>query len=384
MYFVGRIYGAAKQGLDPKELEPNDFLEPERLDLSGHPIYDEHDTTRRVGRVLHSFTSPHDSSKFVLGRIEAGETDLQEQVRNGSKQELSLMHVWWPEFKDDGTEVQKRIPFEVSLTKQGNRPNCEIIHLFEKTMSATTSTLPPPAATAAAAQAPPPETAAAASTISNDTTTHMDTYDEGKLLQTLKDEQIPLDEAYRHIAALTGKFKALEAAMGSMSSQTDNQEALARAQYEIDAKEWLAAQQRAGLVLTPEIVNATMDMNQRTPQLEQLIMANNLRLFKTVEQQNTEMMGELKVLREFHAAKRAKKPSGVGAYLDSLGSSSTHRTGSVSRGPSAMLKNSAVSVRVAEAMETPAFKRGFASQLDQQQPETSTDPEAFRKKMLGL
>jgi len=386
MYFLGRVYGAADATVHPRDLEPNDFTPAHAaaLDLSGHPIYDEHDTTRRVGRVLRSFTSPYDHTKFVLGRIEAEHSLLRDEVRSGAKRELSLQHFWHAGFSDDGTETQTRIPLEVSLAKQGNRPNCDIIYHFERSMSAT----PPSAVATPAAAAPvgsplPPVAAAAAP---HDALS-ADQYDENKILESLKAENIPIDEAYGHIARMATQLRELQSTVGSLASQTQNQEALARAQFEAEAREYLALQESMGYTVTPEFRNATMDMDGRTPGSLQTVLANNVRFARSVKQQNAEMMAELKVLREHHAARRAeKKGGGVGAYLTQLGGA-RHTPGTASyskNGPSGLFANSVYQTTVDAAVASPAFRRGFKSQLEEPPAAAaSLSPEDFRKTLTG-
>lgn len=392
MYFVGRVYGAADPGLDPKELDPNSFSADQHaaLDLSGHPIYDEHDTTRRVGRVLRSFTSPHDSTKFILGRIEPAEDELRAQVRTGAKRELSMTHAWHAQFKDDGTEVQTRIPLEVSLTKQGNRPNCDIIYHFEKDMSAA----PVVAAASPVAPAAPvgsPIVAAAPPVASAPVQAQAqapvpDVYDEQKLVEALQADNMSTEDAIKYIAALSTQLNEARARLGSLSSQTQSQEEMARAQYVELAKQWLAMHERNGIPLDPAFVNSTMDMHGRPPQEQVLIMSNNVRAMEHMEHKVNEAMAKLNTEREFFAAKRAKKPGKASAYLDTQLRSHTPGTASYAKtgGHSGLFQNSVYTTAVAEAVESPAFRRGFASQLDVQPPVASQDPEAFRKKLMGL
>ena len=74
------------------------------------------------------------------------------------------------------------------------------------------------------------------------------------------------------------------------------------------------------------------------------------------------------------------------AYLDTQLRSHTPGTASYAKtgGHSGLFQNSVYTTAVAEAVESPAFRRGFASQLEVQPPVAPQDPEAFRKKLMGL
>lgn len=355
------MIGAPDDNLHPKEIEPNDFnsANTQELDLSGHPIYDEHNTFNRVGRVLRSFTG-NDKTKFILGRLENKQS--QDEVRDGVKRELSMTHHFRAQIKDDGTEIQTRVPMEVSLTKAGNRKNCDIIYHFDRPMSAPVT--PPAVAAPVAAPAPAPVPAPVAVA---ESTADFETMNSDDLLKTLVAENMPINEAYQHIINMTMRLRAAE---GTLGAQTQDLEALKRSQNEAAVNQHLATLQESGVAVTDAMRNSYMDMANRFPQQLQMEMVNTEKLASNSKQ----MLTELNALREQNARRREKK--GLGAYLHRVGTASQSKFG-----PSGVFNNSVYERQV--ETEIPAFKRAFVSQLDGAAPPREVDTSQLQARLLA-
>jgi hypothetical protein len=127
-----------------------------------------------------------------------------------------------------------------------------------------------------------------------------------------------------------------------------------------------------------------MDMRGRLPQDAVLVLANDLRNFEAMEHKVKETMAALNATREAIAAKRANKPGSASSYLNTqLATSHTPGTAGQTK-MGGLFQNSVYSTAVSNAVDSPAFRRGFMSQLDAQAAAPTLDPEAFRKKMMGL
>ena len=358
MFFVGRVLPASDPNLPNKELSPNDFNveNAKEMKLAGHPIYDEHCWDKSKGKILYSFTN-HDNTKFILGKL--NDKELQNQVRTGEKRELSLTHHFSVNIKDDGTEIQTRIPLEVSLTKKGNRPNCDIIHFFDQhvfpnssasylnNMSAEQPTQTQPAAPAATPEATP-------AAPSEPTPIDYDSMDATKVIEALKAEGMTADEAFLKVVEMTRQLRQLNTQVGHLSEEKEDLEAVRRIQEQAAVDAYADDLRRQGINVNDDMKKIFLDMVHQQPQNMQVIMANA----KTSAEYISEQDRQLKNYREQEARKREKR--GARGWLNST----THRVGSASSGPSGMFKNSAYD-RVVNAQGQQAIRAPFVSEATQ-------------------
>lgn len=360
MFFIGRILPASDPKLPNKELSPNDFNVDNARDLklAGHPMYDEHDwTTDPKGRILYSFTND-DGTKFVLGKIT--DRKLQTEVRKGDKRELSFTHHWSVNINPNGTEIQTRIPLEVSVTKKGNRPNCLIIYFFDKqifpnsfskanTKSMATQHTEPQT------QDPTPTPQTQAQSPTQEQSLDYDTMDPSQVIELLKAEGMTGDEAFVQLVEMKKQLGQLSSQVGQLSDQNKDSEAARMIQEAAAVEAYEADLVSQGVQVTENMHKMFMDMIHTKPQQMQMVMTNN----KVQAQQHLEMKRQLQSYREQEQRKREKR--GARNWLNS---STSHRVGQASSGPSGMFKNSAYD-RVSTPAGTPALQIPFVSEAQQ-------------------
>lgn len=330
MFFVGRILPPPKTTTTPESTNKppqrrpaNDFSERHALEmnLANHPLYDNHNWDKPVGKILYSYTNKLDNTKHIWGRINPEEEELRSRVRSGDVRELSLTHFFSMHFNEDGTKVQSRIPLEVSLTKKGNRPNCDIIHYFEqedlpKNELLTNSKMsqPPPstsatqdfsAAAAATTAAPPsqPESAAASADGSLDAFDSMDT---DAIVDSLKKSGMTGDEAFRRMVEALRKLGQTDLAAEQISNRAKQLEAEKQAQTEQATQKWLANLQRMKVSVPPDVKRIQEHMSQLSntqPQLFQEILAND----ETAAAHITSLESRIAQYEERESKRREKK-----------------------------------------------------------------------------
>lgn len=352
MFFVGRVLPASDPNLPSKQLHPNDFnvQHAKEMKLAGHPLYDEHDwSSDPKGKILYSFTND-DNTKFILGKLT--DQELQSQVRRGEKKELSLTHHFSVNIKDDGTEIQTRIPLEVSLTKKGNRPNCDIIHFFDQQFFKNSTMSAQQTEQTQAQQAEPQQTQQAETPHAE--SLDYDTMDPAKVIEALKAEGMTADEAFVQLVQMKRELRQLNNQVGHLNEEKQDIEAARLVQERAAVDSFVEDLQRQGVAVNDDMRKIFMDMVHTQPQNMQVIMANN----KTCANKHDDMARQLQNYREQEQRKREKR--GARSWLNST----THRVGNASSGPSGMFKNSAYE-RVTTPQGTPALRTPYISQADQ-------------------
>jgi hypothetical protein len=361
MFFVGRILPPPKPttpepaATPPQRRPANDFSERHALEmnLANHPLYDNHKWDKPVGKILYSYTNKLDNTKHIWGRINPEEEELRSRVRRGDVRELSLTHFFSMHFNEDGTKVQSRIPLEVSLTKKGNRPNCDIIHYFEQedlpknellTNSKMSQAPPSTSATqdfsssssapgAGAAPAPSQQAASADGSLEA-----FDSMDTDAIVDSLKKSGMTGDEAFRRMVEALQKLGQTDIAAEQISNRAKQLEAEKQAQTEQATQKWLANLQKMKVTVPPDVKRIQEHMSQLSntqPQLFQEILAND----ETAASHITSLESRIAQYEERESKRREKKglPPSRGTALDWV----NHRLSSASASSKASYDSSA-------------------------------------------
>lgn len=321
MFFVGRILPPPKTttttestNKPPQRRPANDFSERHALEmnLANHPLYDNHNWNKPVGKILYSYTNKLDNTKHIWGRINPEEEELRSRVRSGDVRELSLTHFFSMHFNEDGTKVQSRIPLEVSLTKKGNRPNCDIIHYFEQEdlpknellTNSKMSQAPPPSTSAPqdfSAAPPPSQSESAASSLEA-----FDSMDTDAIVDSLKKSGMTSDEAFRRMVEALQKLGQTDLVAEQISNRAKQLEAEKQAQNEQATQKWLANLQKMKVSVPPDVKRIQEHMSQLSntqPQLFQEILAND----ETAAAHITSLENRIAQYEERESKRREKK-----------------------------------------------------------------------------
>lgn len=368
--FLGRVLPAANPDTPLSELHPNDFTEEitRQLRLAHVPLYRIHDTSKAMGKILGNFQHS-DGSQFVWGRVD--DQELADEIRRGDLAQLSMTHFFQADFNPDGTEVQTRIPLEVSVAKEGNRPNCDIVHFFEIGHSEDQSKVnftrlfenmatpaepkavvaeTPAAEKPAESEAPATQEGGAADAQIDPENVTVESLIAAFKRDGLSDEQVLAELATIAINnhALKSKLQELEA----KNAELQKLEQVATVHDDVLFDAYRQNFQETDVAFPPEAETQIRDMIRMFPQGFKTILANTSQLALSNHRTALE---ELKAHRELNRSARAKDPSpstfSAREYLESARNleSRNHRTGSRAQG---ILSNSKVESEVRKVSNT--------------------------------
>lgn len=360
LLFLGRVLPAADAEVDLYKLHANDFkpAHTAQIRLRGMPLYREHKQHRTWGKILGNFQHD-DGSQFIFARVD--DPGLAEEIRSGKKRELSMSHYFQMHFNPDGTEVQTKIPYEVSVVKKGNRPGCFIYHFWETTSnpnlthifqnsqkmstpasadSSAGAAAPAPAAAAAAAPAvqPAAETTAtdASASASASAQAEAPAFDPSnpdieKLAAALKAEGMSTEELFREVARLTIEAKSGETDQQRVQELESKLKETQGINEERFVKTYRQHHEGQGLKWDDKLEQALRHMTHEMPLVHQETLVNSA---AEGAKRHAQIQAEMEALRRVNQMRQKDpSPSSFSAreYVASAGKhqNATHRVGGI-------------------------------------------------------